>query len=330
MNIKKQIFSMAQQDVKTIVFPEAGFSDRIIEAVKIATQKGLARAIILGDKSALFLRYSSLEDKNLQIVNPKTSELREVFIQEMYEARKSKGLTKEEAEKLIDDPICFATMMVKDGYADGMVSGSESTSASTFKPALQLIKCAPASKLVSSSMLFFIKKGLFKTRPILIADCALVKNPNEEDLVEIAKNSIDFWKMLFISEPKVAFLSYSTKGSAKGESVDKMRKSTELFKQIAPDVIADGELQLDVAVSPQACKNKNINGPIKGDANILIVPDINSGSLLAKSLHNISGFACIGPVTQGFARPVNDITRNTTINEIVLLIAITSIQAQLN
>lgn len=180
MNVKKQIFSMAQQDVKTIVFPEASFSDRIIEAVKIATQKGIAKAIILGDKSALFLRYSSLENENLQIINPKTSELRDIFIQKIYEARKSKGLTEEEAEKLIDDPIYFATMMVKEGYADGMVSGSESTSASTFKPALQLIKCAPASKLVSSSMLFFVKKGLFKTRPILIADCALVKNPSQE------------------------------------------------------------------------------------------------------------------------------------------------------
>ncbi|MDD3397004.1 MAG: phosphate acyltransferase [Clostridia bacterium] len=329
MSFKKQIFNMAKQDVKTIVFPEAGFSDKIIEAVRIATQKKLAKAILLGDESALYLRYSALADENIQIINPKTSELRNLFIEEICELRKSKGVTKEECEKMLEDPIYFATMMVKDGYADGMVSGTESFSASTFKPALQLIKGVLPNKLVSSSMLVFIKKGLFKVRPILISDCALVENPTKENLVEIAKNSVDFWKMLFYSEPKVAFLSYSTKGSAKSESIAKMRSGTDLFKKTYPEVVADGELQIDVALSKKACKAKNYIGQINGEANILIVPDINSGSLLVKALHSVAGYTCIGPVAQGFARPVNDVTRNASINEIVMLIAITVIQAQL-
>ncbi|MDD4408583.1 MAG: phosphate acyltransferase [Clostridia bacterium] len=329
MNLVKHISKMAQQDIKTIVFPEAGFSDRIIEAVKIATNKKLAKAILLGDESALFLRYSTLTDENIQIVNPKTSELKESFANEIYELRKSKGMTKEEAETLAEDPIYFATMMVKNGFADGMVSGAESTSASTFRPALQLIKSSRASKPVSSSMLFF-KNNLFNNKIFLISDCALIENPTKQDLVEIAKNSVDFWKMLFFDEPKVAFLSYSTKGSAKGKSIDTMRNAAELFKKASPEVISDGELQFDVAISPRVAKIKGIvDGPIKGDANILIVPDINSGSLLAKALHSIGGYLCIGPVTQGLARPVNDVTRNSSIKEIVLLIAITAIQAQI-
>ncbi|MDD3231765.1 MAG: phosphate acyltransferase [Clostridia bacterium] len=329
MNLVKHISKMAQQDIKTIVFPEAGFSDRIIEAVKIATNKKIAKAILLGDESALFLRYSTLTNENIQIVNPKTSELKESFANEIYELRKSKGMTKEEAETLAEDPIYFATMMVKNGFADGMVSGAESTSASTFRPALQLIKSSRASKPVSSSMLFF-KNNLFNNKIFLISDCALIENPTKQGLVEIAKNSVDFWKMLFFDEPKVAFLSYSTKGSAKGKSIDMMRNAAELFKKASPEVISDGELQFDVAISPRVAKIKGIvDGPIKGDANILIVPDINSGSLLAKALHSIGGYLCIGPVTQGLARPVNDVTRNSSIKEIVLLIAITAIQAQI-
>lgn len=329
MNFKNHIYNMAKQDVKTIVFPEAGFSDKIIEAVRIATNKKLAKAILLGDESALYLRYSALADENIQIINPKTSELKNLFIDEIYELRKSKGITKEDAEKLLEDPIYFATMMVRDGYADGMVSGSESSSASTFRPALQLIKGVLPNKLVSSCMMVFIKKGLFDMRPVLISDCALFENPTEEDLVEIARNSVDFWKMMFYKEPKVAFLSYSTKGSAKSESIDKVRKGTELFKKVLPEVVSDGELQLDVAISKSACKAKNYTGQINGDANILIVPDINSGSLLVKAMHSIAGYTCIGPVTQGFIRPINDVTRNATLNEIIMLIAITAIQAQL-
>jgi len=329
MNLVKHISKMAQQDIKTIVFPEAGFSDRIIEAVKIATNKKIAKAILLGDESALFLRYSTLTNENIQIVNPKTSELKESFANEIYELRKSKGMTKEEAETLAEDPIYFATTMVKNGFADGMVSGVESTSASTFRPALQLIKGSRVSKPVSSSMLFF-KNNLFNNKIFLISDCALIENPTKQDLVEIAKNSVDFWKMLFFDEPKVAFLSYSTKGSAKGKSIDTMRNAAELFKKASPEVISDGELQFDVAISPSVAKIKGIvDSPIKGDANILIVPDINSGSLLAKALHSIGGFSCIGPVTQGLARPVNDVTRNSSIKEIVLLIALTAIQAQI-
>lgn len=329
MNFKNHIYNMAKQDVKTIVFPEAGFSDKIIEAVRFATKKNLAKAILLGDESALYLRYSALADENIQIINPKTSELKNIFIDEIYELRKSKGITKEDAEKLLEDPIYFATMMVKDGYADGMISGSESTSAQTFRPALQLIKGILPNKLVSSAMIVFIKKGLFDIRPILISDCALIENPTEEDLVEIAKNSVDFWKMMFFKEPKVAFLSYSTKGSAQSESIDRVKKASELFKKVLPDVVSDGELQLDVAMSQSACKSKNYEGQIKGDANVLIVPDINSGSLLVKAMHSVAGYTCVGPVTQGFARPVNDITRNATLNEIIMLIAITAIQAQL-
>lgn len=329
MNLKKQIFNMAKQDVKKIVFPEASFSDKIIEAVRFVVKKGIAKAILIGDESALYLRYSSLESENLQIINPKTSDLRTDFAKEIFELRKEKGVSQKQAEELAQDPIYFGTMLVKNGYADAMVSGVESNSATTFRPALQLIKGKEPDSLVSSIMLYMGKNRTLKNRPILISDCALVENPTAEGLVEIAKNCVDFWKMIFIEEPKVAFLSYSTNGSANGESINKVKKGAELFKKMYPDVIADGEMQLDCAVMQASQTKKNPDCKIKGDANILIVPDINSGNLLGKAFQHIAGLTGVGPITQGFKRPISDMTRNSTIEEIVLLIAITAIQAQL-
>ncbi|MDD4815629.1 MAG: phosphate acyltransferase [Clostridia bacterium] len=330
MNLKKQIFSMAKQDVKKIVFPEASSSDKTIEAVRYVVRKGIAKAILIGDESALYLRYSSLESENLQIINPKTSDLKNDFAKEIFELRKEKGMTKQQAEELAQDPIYFSTMLVKNGYADAMVSGAESNSADTFKAPLQLIKGKEKDSLISSIMLYMGKNHALKNKPILISDCALVENPTAEGLVEIAKNCVDFWKMLFIEEPKVAFLSYSTNGSAKGDSIDKVRKGAELFKKTYPYVIADGEMQLDCAIMPTSQSKKNPDCKIKGDANIFIVPDINSGNLLGKSIHHIAGLTGVGPITQGFKRPISDMTRNSTIEEIVLLIAITAIQAQLD
>jgi len=220
-------------------------------------------------------------------------------------------------------------MLVKNGYADGMVSGSVSPSASTFRPALELLKSKIPDALISTSMLYIGKNKALKNKPILISDCALVENPTAEGLVDIAKNSVDFWKTIFIEEPRVAFLSYSTKGTAKGASIDKVRKGTEMFKKLYPEVIADGEMQLDCAIIPECQRKKCETSIIKGDANILIVPDINSGNLIGKAFHYVGGLTGIGPISQGFLRPINDLARNSTLEEIILLIAITAIQAQI-
>ncbi len=330
MNIKKQIFKMAQQDAKTLVFPEAGYSNRIVEAVRIGTSKNLFKAILLGDESEMFLKHGSLANENIEIINYEKSNLKETFAKEIFQLRQHKGLTEQQALDLIENPFYFACMLVRDGYADGMVSGVENTTAQTFRPALELIKGQQPNTLISTTELFFGRNRALKNKPIFVSDCALVENPTAEGLVEIAKNSVDLWRMLFIEEPKVAFLSYSTNKSADSESINKMREATELFKKRYPDVIADGEMQLDTAINPTISLKKFPDNKIKGEANILIVPDINSGSILAKSLQIISGLTCVGPISQGFSRPINDCARSSSVEEILLLSAITSIQSQLD
>ena len=330
MNVRKQIYKMARQDVKTLVFPEAGFSDRIISAVRIGTAKKLFKAILIGDESAMFLKYSSIANENIEIINSKTSDLKDVFAEEIFKLRQHKGLTIEEAKELSQDPFYFATMLVRDGYADGMVAGVESPSAKTFRPALQLIKGEQPNSLVSSIELFFGFNRALKNKPLFVSDCALVENPTAEGLAEIAKNCVDLWKTLFIEEPKVAFLSYSTNCSAESDSINKMRLATKIFKENMPEVVCEGEMQLDVALKSDIALKKHPESKIKGDANILIVPDINAGSILAKSLQIVAGLNCVGPLSQGLIRPVNDVARSSSVEEIILTSAITAIQAQLD
>lgn len=329
MNFKKQIFAMARQDVQTIVFPEASFSDKVMQAVKILLKKRLVKVILIGDESAMYLRYSSLESPSLKIINPKTSELKDEFAKQIFALRGKKGVNLQDALELAENAYYFSIMLVKNGYADGIVTGSESSSVQTFKPAMELIKGTKPDALLSSSMLYVGYNFTLRNRPILISDCALVENPTAEGLVDIAKNCVEFWKMLFIQEPKVAFLSYSTQGSAKGESISKMQKASKLFAEKYPEIISDGEMQLDCAIVPKSQAKKFPESKIKGDANILIVPDINSGNMLGKAFHTVGGLEGIGPISQGFARPISDLSRNATINEIVLVSVITAIQAQI-
>ena len=328
MNFKKQIFSMARQDVKTLVFPEANFSDNIMSAVKIITQKGLAKVILIGDQSSLFVKYSSLESSFLKIVNPATSELGAEVAEKIYEVRKHKGMTREDAKALALDPYYFAVALVLLDYADGMVSGSESITSKTYRPALELIKGKTNESLLSSAMIFIGKNPLVKNRPILVSDCALVRQPTGGQLVDIAKKGVELWKTLFFEEPRVAFLSYSTNASAEGESVIKMRNACKLFQSECPDVISEGEIQLDVALNPKVQAKKFPESKIKGDANILIVPDIDSGNMLAKAFKTVGGLLSIGPISLGFKKPISDVSRSASVEEIVLISALTAIQAQ--
>lgn len=328
MNFKKQIFAMARQDIKTLVFPEAGFSDKIIKAVKSLIKKHLIKAILIGDESALYLRYSSLENEDLRIINPKTSELKNEFAEQLFSLQKHKGMTKEFATNLVEDPYYFSTFLVKNNYADALISGSESFNATTLKPALEIIKGVKQDSLLSTTMLYVGKNRMLKNRAIMVSDCALIENPTAEDLVVIAKYCADFWKILFIDEPKIAFLSYSTNGSAESPSIEKMQTATKLFKQIYPDIVCDGEMQLDCAINSKFQEKKFPDSKIKGDANILIVPDINSGNILGNSIQYISGLMGIGPISLGFVSPISCLSRSCTIDEIIFNCVITAIQSQ--
>lgn len=329
MNFKKQIFAMARQDLKTLVFPEAGLSDTIVFAVKTIVNKKLAKVILIGDPSAFFSKYSNLESENLKIINPSASPLCAEVERFLLSRRGDKGITPDVAAQLAQDHYYFSAALVALSYADGIVCGSEGGASKTLRPALEIIKGKESGTLLSSGMIFVGKTRTFK-RPVLLADPALVQNPSASQLVDIAKCSVDLWKTIFLEEPKVAFLSYSTNQSANGESVDKMRVAAQLFAMACPEVISGGEMQLDCALSPRAQAKKLPGCRLRGDANILIVPDINAGNILAKSLGVVAGLSTVGAIGLGFAKPISILGTIATADEIVMTAAITAILAQVD
>lgn len=322
MNIEKLLLKKAKSKFKTIVYPEADFSPRIIEATKTIAKNKIANVILIGDESSLVLKYGNL--KGMQVINPKTSELTADFAKSFYNLRKNKGITQEEANDRMLDPFYFATMLVKEGYADGLVGGAEVSTARNLKPALEIIK--GKGGLVSSCFMFYGRNKFMKNKPFFLSDAGLVENPTSEGLAEIAEQTVKSANSFIGLNPKLAFLSYSTKGSAKGESIDKVRKGYELFKENNSSIFADGELQLDAALVPSVAKRKAPDSEVGGKANILIVPDINAGNIVYKAIQYFGGLNAIGPITQGFNKPINDLSRGCNVKDIIILTAITAIQ----
>ncbi len=322
----KELYKKARLLKKTIVFPEASFSDRTLEAIKFIQKKEIARPILIGDESALVLRDKSLID--YQIINPKTFPNREELASRLYEKRKDKGMTMEEAEKLVLDPYYFSTLLVDMGIADGMVAGAEASTANTVRPALQVIKAKEKGGVVSSCFLMFGKNKFLKDKALIIADCGVIMHPTEDELCQIACQSVETFECLGLKDPKVAFLSFSSKGSAKDESVDRVRKACEMFRKTG--IACDGELQFDCAMVESVAKHKAPNSEIKGDANILIFPDLNSGNICYKAMQYIGGLNAIGPILQGLNKPVNDLSRGCSVEDIVTVTAVTALQANAN
>lgn len=322
MKIKK-LYKNASALQKTIVFPEAGFSDRTIEAVKYIQKKSIAKPILIGDESALALRDKKLID--FQIINPHTFQNKDELVKRLYAKRKEKGLTLEEAEKLVLDPYYFATLLVDLGYADGMVAGAENSTANTVRPALQVIKAKKKGGVVSSCFLMFGDNKFLNGKSLILADCGVIKHPNEEELYQIACQSVETYLSLGLKNPKVAFLSFSSKGSADDESLEPIRKAYEKFKKTGYP--CDGELQFDCAMVENVAKHKAPQSPLKGDANILIFPDLNSGNICYKAMQYIGGLNAIGPILQGLNKPVNDLSRGCSVEDIITATAVTVLQA---
>lgn len=320
----KRLYKKARELNKTIVFPEAGFSDRTIEAIKYIKGKKIAKPLLIGDESALILRDKALI--NFDIINPKTFPFTEQLAKALYQKRKEKGMTFEEAQNQILDPYYFATMLVEEGYADGMVAGAEATTADTIRPALQIIKTEKRGKKISSSLLVYGKNKFLNGKAMLISDCGIIPNPTSEELVDIALNSVKTYEMLGLGNHKVAFLSYSTKGSSEGESVEKMRTAYAKFKKSG--IKCDGELQLDAALVPSVATIKCPDSPLEGDANILIVPNLDVGNIVYKAMQYIGGLNAIGPIIQGLNKPVNDLSRGCSVDDIITLTAITVLQCK--
>lgn len=311
----------AKADRKTIVLPE-GEDPRTIEAARQIVAEGLADLIILGDPA-------TIDVEGVTVVDPKTSDKHEEYAQAFAELRKKKGVTLEQARQQMDDNTYFGTMMVKMGDADGLVSGACHSTANTLRPALQILKTAPGTKLVSA---FFIMCGdhvdLGEDGTLLFADCGLNIDPTAEDLSEIALASAESWKKYMSTEPRVAMLSFSTKGSAKGDVPTKVQEATRLAKEKNPELALDGDLQLDAAIVPSVADLKAPGSPVAGKANVLIFPDLESGNIGYKLVQRFADEDAYGPILQGIAKPVNDLSRGCSADDIVGVVAITAVQAQ--
>ncbi|HEY9061513.1 MAG TPA: phosphate acetyltransferase [Pseudobacteroides sp.] len=328
MNFLEQISLRAKSDLKTIVLPES--SDiRTIKAAALIQEKGIANIVLVGNPQEIKELSGDLDISKARIVDPLNSDKFDEYANAFYELRKSKGVTIEKAREIMKDSMYYGVMMVKMGEADGMVSGAIHSTADTLRPALQILKTAPGTKLVSSFFVMVVpdceygEKGTF-----VYSDCGLVENPSAEELSEIAIASADSFKALVQAEPVVAMLSYSTYGSAKSELVDKVTKATALAKEKAPELALDGELQADAAIVLSVGGSKAPGSKVAGKANVLVFPDLNAGNIAYKLTQRLAKAEAYGPVTQGLARPVNDLSRGCSAEDIVGVVAITAVQAQ--
>lgn len=320
------LIDRAKADKKTIVLPE-GNDERILEAAQEALAQGIANIIILGDADKIAAKGYNLEGAT--IIDPATSDKQEEFANLLYELRKAKGMTPEEAKELVKDPIHFAVLMVKSGLCDGLVGGACHATIKILSPSLKIIKTAPGEPMVSSFFIMdvpgseFGENGLF-----LFADCALEIQPTSEKLAHIANQTDKSFKRLIGDDPRIALLSHSSHGSAVNDDSTKVVKAVEYIRENYPDIVADGELQLDAAIVPELGASKAPNSPVAGKANVLIFPDLDAANIGYKLVQRLGGAKAYGPVLQGLAAPVNDLSRGCTAEDVVGVIAITCVQAQ--
>ncbi len=330
MSFIETIKQRAKQDIKTIVLPE-GNDTRTIEAAKIALEEGYAKIILIGKQEEItkIANEHNFDISKAQIINPVDSENYEDFVQAFYELRKNKGMTIEKAKELIKDETYFGMMMVKQGLADGLVSGAVHSTADTLRPALQILKTAPGTKLVSAFFLMVVPNCEYgEDGAFVFSDSGLNEYPDADSLSEIAIASSKSFEQLVGKESRVAMLSYSTYGSANSPLTEKVVEATKILKEKMPDLICDGELQLDAAIIPEIAARKAPNSPVAGRANTLIFPDLDAGNIGYKLVQRLAKAEAYGPLCQGIAKPVNDLSRGCSSEDIAGVIAITAVQAQ--
>lgn len=329
MNPMELLKQMAISKKQRIVLPE-GNDSRVLEAARKATDEGVAQVIVLGDEDEILrlAKEQGISLEGIEIINPRKSPKLEEYAKDLYELRKHKGMTLEEAFEKSASYLYYGVLMVYRGDADGEVSGATHPTSDTVRPALQVIKCAPGVELASAFFAIIVpdcpygENGFF-----LFADSGMVIDPNPRELAQIAISTADTMKNLFGIVPRVAMLSFSTKGSASHPLVDKVVEATRIAKERRPDLVLDGELQVDAAIIPWIAERKAPGSPVGGKANVLIFPDLNSGNIAYKLVQRLAKAEAYGPILQGLRKPVNDLSRGCSASDIVNVIIITAAQA---
>jgi phosphate acetyltransferase len=330
MELLDKIKQNARKHNKRIVLPE-GYEERTIQAADIAIKEKLAQIILIGDPEEIRAHATKLGLSNLgkvTIVNPISHPKKQQYVDLMVELRKHKGLTREEASRLIEDPLYLGVLMIKSGDADGEVSGADHSTGDVLRPAFHYVKTAPGISVVSGAFIMIIPDKSFGENGVLLfADGGVHPNPTDKELAEIAIATAHTARAICGFEPKIALLSFSTKGSAKHELVDKVISATRIAQQMAPDLMIDGELQGDAALVESIGKKKAPGSKIAGKANVLIFPNLDCGNIAYKLVQRLAHAEAIGPILQGMAAPINDLSRGCSVSDIVSMIAITSNQA---
>ena len=329
MDFLSTMKAKAKADKKVIVLPES-YEKRNLEAAAECLKEELADIILIGKKDKIMEAAGSFDVSKAIFVDPETYDRMDEMVAGLAEARKSKGMTLEEARKiLMDDSLFVAVMLVKMGVADGMVSGAIHSTADTLRPALQILKTAPGTELVSSFFIMVTKTPQYGDDGILLfADCALNQNPNPAELACIAGDSAKSYNAFIGKEARVAMLSHSTMGSAKHADVTKVVDAVKIAKEKYPDLKLDGEIQLDAAIVKEVGELKAPNSTVAGKANVLVFPDIDAGNIGYKLVQRFGNAEAFGPILQGIAKPVNDLSRGCSANDIVAVVVLTSVQAQ--
>ena len=330
MSFINDIKQRAKQDIKTIILPESN-DLRVIKATEQVLKEGYSDIILIGNKEEIkkISQENNIDISKAKIVDPLKSDKFSEYAEKFYELRKAKGMTLDKAKEIMKDNVYFGMMMVKQGDGDGLVSGACHSTADTLRPALQILKTAPGTKLVSAFFLMVVPNCEYgENGAFVFGDCGLNEYPDPEALSEIAISSSKSFKQLVEKEPKVAMLSYSSYGSAHSPLTDKVVEATKLLKEKMPDLIADGELQLDAAIIPEIAASKAPGSPLKGEANTLIFPDLDAGNIGYKLVQRFAKAEAYGPLCQGIARPVNDLSRGCSAEDIAGVVAITAVQAQ--
>ena len=330
MDLLQDIITRAKANKQRIVLPE-GTEERTLRAADKLLADGVASIILIGNKTEISQLAASYGLKNIDlatIVDPLNHEKKEAYADLLFQLRQKKGMTPEKAAVLVENPLYLGCLMIKAGDADGEIAGAQNTTGDVLRPALQIVKTAPGISCVSGAFLMFLKDKSYGDNGLLVfADCAVMPNPTAAELAQIAVSTAQTTRDIVGADPKVAMLSFSTKGSASHEMVDKVVEATRLAKEMAPDLKIDGELQADAAIVDVVAAQKAPESEIAGKANVLVFPNLEVGNIAYKLVQRLAGAQAVGPILQGIAAPVNDLSRGCSVDDIYKMVAIAANQA---